>query len=119
THFCRLWRRRAKHVSKHMILGGKAHVYKRERSRYWQCAAFINGKMRRTSTKEESLSLAKEFAEDWYLELVGKSRRGELKNEKTFKQAAERFLIEYEAITLGERSPAWVRGHKDRLRLHL
>lgn len=106
-------------MQKHMILGGKAHVYKRERSRYWQCAMFLNGKMHRVSTKEDGLSRAKDVAEDWCLELMGKSRRGELKDEKTFKQAAERFLIEYEAITQGERSPAWVRGHKDRLRLHL
>ncbi len=106
-------------MPKHMILGGKAHVYMRDRSRYWQCAAFVNGKMRRTSTKTDSLSHAKDFAEDWYLELAGKRRRGELKDEKTFKQAADRFAIEYETITEGQRSPDWVRGHKDRLRLHL
>lgn len=29
------------------------------------------------------------------------------------------FEEEYEAITLGRRSPKWVQGHKDRIRLHL
>ena len=66
---------------KHTILGGKVHVYRRERSRFWQCSTFLNGKNRRSSTKEESLSLAKEFADDWYLTLRGKNARGELTNE--------------------------------------
>lgn len=73
----------------------------------------------RVSTKEESLALAKDFAEDWYLELRGKHRRGEIKNEKTIRTAAKQFELEYETITQGDRSPAWVRGHKDRLRLHI
>ena len=29
------------------------------------------------------------------------------------------FESEYEATTRGHRSPKWVQGHKDRLRLHL
>jgi hypothetical protein len=33
----------------------------------------LGGKNRRTSTKEENLSKAKEIAEDWYLQLRGKS----------------------------------------------
>ena len=33
---------------------------------------------------------AKEFAEDWYLTPRGKDRAGELLNERTFAQAAER-----------------------------
>lgn len=73
---------------KHTMMGGKVHVYKRENSRYWQCSTYLAGKNRRATTKQESLSHAKDFAEDWYLELRGKSRRGELKDEKTFKEAA-------------------------------
>ena len=106
-------------MERHRILGGKVYLYRRSGSKKWQCSAHLHNVNHRTTTKQDSLALAKEVAEDWYFELIGKSKRGELKNEKTFKQAAERFLIEYEAITLGERSPAWVRGHKDRLRLHL
>ena len=44
----------------------------------------FRGQDRRTSTKEESLSKAKDIAEDWYLQLRGKLRTGEIKNEKTF-----------------------------------
>jgi len=103
----------------HKILGDKVNVYKRGRSRYWQCSTYLEGRNHRTSTKQESLAHAKEFAEDWYLELRGKARAGELIHEKTFDECADRFLMEYETITEGDRSPAWVRGHHDRLALHL
>ena len=105
--------------AKHTILGGKVHIYKRSGSPKWQCSAFLQSKNHRTSTKSKSLAEAKDFAEDWYLTLRGKQTRGELVNEKTFKQAAENFEREYEVITEGERSPKWVEGHKARIRLHL
>jgi hypothetical protein len=47
-----------------------------------QCSSYFAGKNRRTSTKEESLSKAKEIAEDWYLQLRGKLRSGENQNRK-------------------------------------
>ncbi len=119
THFCALTRGRKMTEIQHTIMGGKVHVFKRPRSNYWQCSAFIQGKNRRKSTKEESLQHAKQFAEDWYLELRGKSRAGLLKDEKTFKQVADQFLKEYGVITEGQRSPKWVEGHAIRLRVHL
>lgn len=64
-------------AEKHTILGGKVHVYRRENSSVWQCSSYLEGRNRRVSTKEESLAKAKEFAEDWYLELRGKKARGE------------------------------------------
>lgn len=106
-------------MANHTILGGKVNIYKRGRSQYWQCSTYLAGKNRRISTKQESLALAKEFAEDWYLDLRGKNNRGELKAEKTFKQATEQFLREYEVITEGQRNPGYVEGHERRLRLHL
>jgi len=106
-------------AEKHTILGGKVHLYHRETGDTWYCSTYLQGKNRRSSTKERSLAKAKDFAEDWYLELRGKSNRGEITNEKTFKQAAARFEQEYEVITEGERSTKWVQGHKDRIRLHL
>ena len=104
---------------KHSLMGGKLHVYRRENSGQWQCSTYLAGKNHRVSTKTDSLALAKQFAEDWYLTLRGKVARGEVKAEKTFKEAATAFEREYEIITDGQRSPAYVRGHKDRLRLHL
>ncbi len=104
---------------KHTIMGGKVHVYKRPGSPVWQCSSYLAGKNRRFSTKEESLAKAKEFAEDWYLELRGKNTRGEITNEKTFKDAAERFTVEYEVMTEGERNVKYVQDHQSRLRNHL
>ena len=103
----------------HSILGGKVHLYKRGDSDHWHCATFLKGKNHRKSTREDSLSLAKEIAEDWYLVLRGKSRAGLLKTEKTFSKTAEQFLKEYEIITEGHRSPRWDEGHGILLRLHL
>jgi len=104
---------------KHTILGGKVHVYQRANSSHWQCATYLAGKNRRVSTKEESLAKAKDFAEDWYLQLRGKARAGELVFEKTFRDAAEQFEREYQIITEGQRSPIYVKGHSTRLKLHL
>jgi integrase len=103
----------------HALMGGKLHVYRRENSSHWQCSTYLAGKNWRVSSKEESLAHAKDFAEDWYLELKGKSRAGELKSGKTFKQAADQFLLEYETITAGDRSPQYVRIIHGHLRVHL
>jgi len=99
----------------HTLFGGKLHIYKRPGSSYWQCSAYLKGKNRRVSTKEESLALAKDFAEDWYLDLRGRARDGYLKNEKTFKQAAQQFRREYEVITEGQRSERYVAGMMGKL----
>jgi len=101
------------------IMGGKVHIYRRPNSSSWQCATYLGGRNRRISTKEDSLSNAKVFAEDWYLGLRGKLRNGEIKTEKTFRDASEQFLREYEIITQGQRSPAYVKQHHLRSRVHL
>jgi len=103
----------------HSLIGGKLHVYKRENSPYWQCSAFLDGRNHRTSTKKEDLEKAKEFAEEWYLSLRVQHRAGELKGGVTFKTASEHFQREYEALTVGERNPRYVKSHGDRLRVHL
>lgn len=100
----------------HEILGGKVNVYRRDNSKYWQCSAYIDGRNWRVSTREDSLSRAKDFAEDWYLELRGKSRAGILKGGKRFKDAAEKFLIEYPIITEGQRAESWTKHYEDKLR---
>lgn len=106
-------------MAKHILMGGKLHVYKRENSEVWQCSTYLAGKNRRVSTKEESLSKAKDFAEDWYLELHGKHKRGEVKNEKTFRKAVDQFLREYDLITERQRNPEYVESQRMRLEVHL
>ena len=104
-------------MARHEILGGKVQLYRRT-NRVWHCSASLKGVQHRASTKEEDLELAKEAAEDWYLELRGKSRAGLIqKKEITFDKVADQFELEYEVITEGLRSPRWVEGHKHRLRL--
>jgi integrase len=83
-------------------MDGAVQIYRRPGSPHWQASCSVAGRQRRTTTKEESLARAKDVARDWYLGLMGKYRAGELKEGKTFKQAADRFIDEYEAITLGQ-----------------
>ncbi len=106
-------------AAQHELMGGRLHVYKRDNSRYWQCSTFLGGKNHRVSTKEEGLAQAKDFAEDWYLDLKGKVRRGEVKAGRTFKYAAEKFIDEFEIATLGKRSPIYVAHHRRRLKNYL
>jgi len=106
-------------MERHRILGDKVALYRRSDGGCWHCYTFLKGQEWRKSTKEKSLAKAKDIAEDWYFELCAKDRYGELKSGKTFAEAARKFEEEYEAITHGRRSPKWVRGHKDRIRLHL
>ena len=103
----------------HELMGGKLHVYRRRNGGNWHCSTYLAGKNWRVSTKEESLSLAKDFAEDWYIGLKGKSRAGQLKIGKTFRQAAEQFLHEYEIITAGERNPDYIKMFGMKLKVHL
>src|SRR5271167_1048274 len=112
-------RRTSPMAEQYTILGGKVHVYKRPNSGCWQCSSYFAGKNRRTSTKEASLSKAKEIAEDWYLQLRGKLRSGEIKTEKTFRKASEQFLREYDILTQGQRSKIYVRGQHSRSTVHL
>jgi integrase len=110
--------------ARHEILGGKVHLYKRD-GRFWQCSASVGGRQYRETTKKEELSQAEDFAEDWYLELRGKFKRGDLgqlvkvNGEKTFKDAAEQFSREYPVMTEGQRNAVYVDGHERRLRKYL
>jgi hypothetical protein len=106
-------------TEQHTLMGGTLHVYKRPNSRHWQCSTYLKGKNWRSSTKEESLSHAKDIAEDWYLDLKGKHRAGELKTGKTFRVAAEQFLKEFEVITEGQRSSDCLAKYEEKLNLHL
>ena len=103
----------------HVLMRGNLHLYKRGDGKHWQCSTYLDGKNRRKSTKEESFERAKDIAEDWFLELKGKQRGGEIIGEKTFREAAEQFLREYEIITEGRRNAQYVEGHGRRLKLHL
>lgn len=59
----------------HSFMDGKLHVYKRDNSRYWQCSTYLNGRNHRVSTKEKNLTLAKEFARDWFMAVYVDNKR--------------------------------------------
>ncbi|MGR6465770.1 site-specific integrase [Rhizobium sp. PAMB 3182] len=103
----------------HYIFDGKVRIYRRENSNLWQAQARFNGQKWRVSTKTENLSEAKAFAENWYFGLRGQNLNGQLKREKTFKDAAKKFLAEYDAVTGGTRNRQYVEGNERRLRLYL
>ena len=106
-------------TARHFLMDKKVQLYMREKSPHWQAACSFGGKQRRMTTHEESLSRAKDVAQDWYLGLLGKFRAGDLKAGKTFREAADRFIDEFETITEGERSPTYVDAHKYRIKNHL
>jgi integrase len=58
----------------HTIMDGKVHVYRRENSRFWQCAVYLGGCNHRTSTRHDRLVLAIDFAEEWYMERYADER---------------------------------------------
>lgn len=106
-------------MERHKILGDQVALYRRTEGGPWHCYTFLNGQEWRKSTKEKSLTRAKDVAKDWFNALQAKDHLGELNTGKSFDQVAKMFAEEYEATTRGHRSPKWVQGHRDRLRLHL
>ena len=133
----------------HSFMDGKVHLYKRDRSRFWQCATYMDGKYHRASTKAETLTMAKDFAQTWYIAaFVDASRRMQhsqvakllskfnlspesdapvtsrtaqaaTSSGHTFREAAEKFVAEYGVITQGQRNEKVAEGHQLRINVHL
>ncbi len=131
----------------HELMDGALHVYRREGSRYWQCATYLGSRNHRQTTKESSLAAAKDFARDWYMErcvedrqrrrggvslldvpvqplIAGPGaptdgRRRRTPTGPSFEDAAKAFTSEFEVITLGERNAGYVASKADIIRVHL
>ena len=107
-------------MTTHQMFDGKLQVYRRGDGRVWQCAARVGGQRFRESTKEEGLDRAKDVAEEWYLDLRGKLRHGEIiKKEKLFSEAAELYVKDVRVLALDVRSPMYVKYLEMRLRRHV
>ncbi len=106
-------------MTSHFLLDKRIRIYQRERSAVWQCATRLEGKEWRASTKAKSLAAAKDFAENWYFDLRGRSQAFGLQAAKTFADAAKVYLDEARVITAGERNPRFATEHEGRLRNYL
>ncbi|MBK7361505.1 MAG: site-specific integrase [Micavibrio sp.] len=62
-------------VESHSLMDGKVHVYRRVGSRFWQCSTYMNGRNHRKSTKHDSLTMAMDFAREWYVSIYVDTRR--------------------------------------------
>gem|GEM_PF-5580086 len=123
--------------SRHAILDGKVQLYLRSGSPNWQCACSVGGQQHRANTGEDGLTRAAAFAHDWYRALANDDgasrpipraapiagRRGPRSTgsafRQTFREAASRFMVEFEALTQGQRNPIYVAGHRARLTNYL
>ena len=133
-------------VESHLLMDGALHVYRREGSRFWQCATYLGSRNHRQTTKEVSLAAAKDFARDWYMERCVEDRqrrRGGISllngsvqpvvadpgppadsrrprsRGPSFEDAATAFTNEFEVITLGERNAGYVASKSHIVRVHL
>jgi integrase len=82
------------------VLDGKLHIYKRQRSNFWQCGFHYNGSYLRSSTKETDLSTAIERAKQWYYEKQVEIKMGApvAPRNSTFAYHAELAIKDYERL---------------------
>jgi integrase len=110
-------------MAAHTMFDGRLQIYKRENGRFWSCAARVGGQRFRQTTGEEALDRAKDVAEEWYLDLRGKLRAGQIvssvSNEKTFGAAAESYLSEVRVLAASVRSPKYVSLMELRMNAHV
>jgi integrase len=107
-------------MTTHLMFDGRLQLYKRGNGRFWQCAARVGGERFRDSTKEEHLDRAKDVAEEWYLDLRGKLRHGEIiKKEKTFREAAELYVRDARVLAASVRSPKYIKYLEQRMNAHI
>jgi len=52
----------------HTIMDGRVHLYRREGSRFWQCAVFLTGRNYRQTTRQENIAYAIAFTREWFLD---------------------------------------------------
>lgn len=107
-------------MATHEMFDGRLQVYRRGDGKTWQCAARVGGERFRSSTKEEDLDRAKDVAEEWYLDLRGKLRGGEIiKKEKTFGEAAEDYMRHARVLAATVRSPGYIKNMELRMNAHI
>ncbi len=105
-------------MTTHRMFDGRVQLFKR--GRVWWCAASVGKERFRDTTKEEDLDRAKDVAEEWYLDLRGKLRRGEvLQKEHTFREVADLYLRDAKVLAAGVRSPKYIEFMDLRMKVHI
>lgn len=99
-------------MAAHTMFDGRLQIYRRTPHGPWQAAARVGHQRFRQSTGEDALDRAKDVAEEWYLDLRGKLRAGQitpkLPKEKTFGEAAESYLREVRVLAATTRSSRYI-----------
>lgn len=119
-------------MATHTMFDGRLQIYRRPGGRNWQCAARVGHERFRSTTGEQDLDRAKDVAEEWYLDLRGKLRRGAAEprtfhdapapskpKARTFKHAADDYLREVKVLAANVRSPIYVELLELRMKRHL
>ena len=110
-------------MAAHTMFDGRLQIYRRTPHGPWQAAARVGGQRFRQTTGEEALDRAKDVAEEWYLDLRGKLRAGQIvssvSKEKTFGDAAKSYLREVRVLAATTRSASYVKLLELRLNVHV
>jgi integrase len=110
-------------MAAHTMFDGRLQIYRRTPQGPWQAAARVGHQRFRQSTGEDALDRAKDVAEEWYLDLRGKLRAGQiipkLPKEKTFGEAAESYLREVRVLAATTRSPTYIKMTELRMNAHV
>jgi len=94
--------------SKISILDGKLHIYRRERSPYWQCGFHHRGVYIRHNTKLTDLAEATEAAKAWYYGKQTEIKHGipVAPKKERFEHFAKLAIADYEAMAKAGRTSA-------------
>ena len=76
----------------HKYKDEKLHVFKRDDSKFWLCRFYADGKYKVSSTGEENLRDARDYAETWYDDIRYNQRHGVPIHSKKFGFVASEYL---------------------------
>jgi integrase len=79
-------------VKIHKFRDGKLHLFLRSDSKYWLCRFYADKRYKVKTTGEENLTLARDFALNWYDDLRYKQRHGISVHQKKFGVVADEYL---------------------------
>src|ERR1700761_6292096 len=104
----------------HTMFDDRVQIYRRPGGKVWHCSTRVGGVRFRATTKEEDISRAKDYVEEWYLGLRGQLRAGAIvKKENSFQKAWDSYLEEVRVLAIRNRSSKYVKYMEHRVKLHV